>query len=296
MRRCITRWTSSSSSTTKYLPRRRTASIRRPRTASATSAGAAGSHQRGSSTSSDSSTRPSMRGASWRLIVSTSGSSGISPAGGPCRSPQRARTAGKIARVEPLEVRRGHASSNTYSARALVDVQASRPQPRRWRAPGRPAARRRALRPPVCCARAHPKDAAALLGGALRGVAGRPPARAGCAAAARPGDRRSPRGTPSPMKPGTPRARPLCARPRCPAAGASCRRPGSAACLVVLDGLEIEVRRLRALAPHAASEAATSTATARIGRRGTRLRSSRAAVMRAVTARWPAGAPGSTRP
>ena len=77
MRRCITRKTSSSSSTIRYLPRRSTPSIARPATASATSSGCAGSHQRGSSTSSRSSLRPSRWGASWRRIVSTSGSSGM---------------------------------------------------------------------------------------------------------------------------------------------------------------------------------------------------------------------------
>ena len=51
MRRCMTRWTSSSSDTIRYLPRRPSRSIRRPRTASATASGGAGSHQRGSSTS-----------------------------------------------------------------------------------------------------------------------------------------------------------------------------------------------------------------------------------------------------
>src|SRR3954447_21070859 len=51
--------------------------MRLPRTASATSAGGAGSDQRASNTSSSSSTRPSTTGASWRRMVSTSGSSGI---------------------------------------------------------------------------------------------------------------------------------------------------------------------------------------------------------------------------
>ena len=55
----------------------RDASTRRPATASASSAGWAGSHQRGSSTSSRSSRRPSTYGASWRRSVSTSGSSGM---------------------------------------------------------------------------------------------------------------------------------------------------------------------------------------------------------------------------
>ena len=48
MRRCITRWTSSSSEAIRYFPRRPTRSIARPRRASSIASGGAGSHQRGS--------------------------------------------------------------------------------------------------------------------------------------------------------------------------------------------------------------------------------------------------------
>ena len=63
MRRCTSRKTSSASSHTRYLPRRPSFSTTRPSTASRSSAGASGSHQRGSSMSSSVSTRPSTRGA-----------------------------------------------------------------------------------------------------------------------------------------------------------------------------------------------------------------------------------------
>ena len=46
MRRCIIRWTSSSSSQIRYLPRRPSASTRRPATAAASSSPASGRHQR----------------------------------------------------------------------------------------------------------------------------------------------------------------------------------------------------------------------------------------------------------
>ncbi len=77
MRRCITRCTSSSSEAIRYFPRRPSDSTTRPRTASSTDEGGAGSHQRGSSTWIASIRRPSTAGASWRRIVSTSGSSGM---------------------------------------------------------------------------------------------------------------------------------------------------------------------------------------------------------------------------
>src|SRR5262245_41812141 len=76
IRRCITRWTSSSNDITRYLPRRPSRSMTRPFSASAMASGGAGSHQRGSSTRIRSRRRPSTAGASWRRIVSTSGSSG----------------------------------------------------------------------------------------------------------------------------------------------------------------------------------------------------------------------------
>src|SRR5918999_3749852 len=76
MRRCITRWTSSSRDTIRYLPRRPSRSIARPSSASAIASGGAGSHQRGSRTSVRSRRRPSSSGASCLRIVSTSGSSG----------------------------------------------------------------------------------------------------------------------------------------------------------------------------------------------------------------------------
>src|ERR671928_27625 len=77
MRRCMSRNASPSSSHTRYLPRRPSRSTRRPSSASRTASGASGRHQRGSAISSAASTRPSTTGASWRRIVSTSGSSGI---------------------------------------------------------------------------------------------------------------------------------------------------------------------------------------------------------------------------
>src|SRR3954454_614068 len=76
MRRCMTRWTSSSTDRIRYLPRRPTLSIRRPRRASSIASGGAGSHNRASSTRTSTMRRPARAGASWRRIVSTSGSSG----------------------------------------------------------------------------------------------------------------------------------------------------------------------------------------------------------------------------
>src|SRR5215207_1383482 len=76
IRRCITRWTSSSNDITRYWPRRHSRSIRRPSRASAMASVGAGSDQRESRTRMRSSRRPSTAGASWRRIVSTSGSSG----------------------------------------------------------------------------------------------------------------------------------------------------------------------------------------------------------------------------
>ena len=61
----------------RYLPRRSSRSISRPRRASAIASGGAGSHQRGSRTSTLTRRLPSSAGASWRRIVSTSGSSGM---------------------------------------------------------------------------------------------------------------------------------------------------------------------------------------------------------------------------
>jgi hypothetical protein len=64
MRRCMTRYTSSSSARIRYFPRRSTRSIRRPPTASSIASGGAGSHQRGSRTATLSILRPSSAGAS----------------------------------------------------------------------------------------------------------------------------------------------------------------------------------------------------------------------------------------
>src|SRR3954447_19954387 len=75
----MSRNTSPASSHTRYYPRRASRSTRRPSTASRTASGASGRHQRGSRTSSVVSSRPSTTSASWRRIVSTSGSSGIAP-------------------------------------------------------------------------------------------------------------------------------------------------------------------------------------------------------------------------
>ena len=77
MRRCWARWTSSSKLHTRYLPRRPRRSTRLPSSAAASSPGASGRDQRSSKISIRSSLLPSTSGASWRLIVSTSGSSGI---------------------------------------------------------------------------------------------------------------------------------------------------------------------------------------------------------------------------
>src|ERR1700733_2955916 len=77
IRRCWARWTSSEKLHTRYLPRRPSRSMRRPMSACSSSLGASGRDQRQSSTSIALSLRPSTSGASWRLIVSPSGSSGI---------------------------------------------------------------------------------------------------------------------------------------------------------------------------------------------------------------------------
>ena len=77
IRRCMTRVSSPSSRSSRYLPRRPSDSIRRPLTAAPSASGATGRDQRGSSTSSRSIRRPAISGSSWRQIVSTSGSSGI---------------------------------------------------------------------------------------------------------------------------------------------------------------------------------------------------------------------------
>ena len=53
--------------------------MRRPSSAAVSSSGASGRDQRGSRISIRTSVLPSTSGASWRLIVSTSGSSGIAP-------------------------------------------------------------------------------------------------------------------------------------------------------------------------------------------------------------------------
>ena len=94
MRRCMTRWTSSSSSIDQVLaaaaepldPRARAARRRSPRAAP-------GRDQSGSSTW-RSSRRPSSAGASWRRIVSTSGSSGIRP-----KSSRRVSSRRRLARA-----------------------------------------------------------------------------------------------------------------------------------------------------------------------------------------------------
>src|SRR5829696_298340 len=111
IRRCITRWTSSSNDITRYLPRRPSRSITRPFRASAIASGGAGSHQRGSSTRICLRRRPWRAGASWRRIVSTSGSSGTSPGSSrpvPCvlRSPVsahgRSRMRPEVDVLQPL--------------------------------------------------------------------------------------------------------------------------------------------------------------------------------------------------
>src|SRR5215217_4230300 len=81
MRRCSRRVTSSCASQSMYLPRRRRRSTRRPACASCSASGGSGSHHRGSEISSACSVRPSTSGASWRRIVSTSGSSGTATEG-----------------------------------------------------------------------------------------------------------------------------------------------------------------------------------------------------------------------
>ena len=77
------RWTTSvrplASRQSRYLPRRSSDTIRSPTRAPATTAGSTGRVRRGSTISADSIVAPSSTGARWRLIVSTSGSSGIPP-------------------------------------------------------------------------------------------------------------------------------------------------------------------------------------------------------------------------
>src|SRR3954454_14787672 len=108
IRKCMSRNTSPASSHTRYLPRRPSRSTRRPSTASRTASGASGRDHRGSRMSSSVSSRPSTAGASWRRIVSTSGSSGIASSMPPAIAPLAAddalarQIAGRAA-GEPLE-------------------------------------------------------------------------------------------------------------------------------------------------------------------------------------------------
>src|SRR5918994_857794 len=76
IRRCMTRWTSSSKLMTRYLPRRHNLSMRRPFSASDIASAGAGSLHRWSRTRMLSRRCPSTAGASCLRIVSTSGSSG----------------------------------------------------------------------------------------------------------------------------------------------------------------------------------------------------------------------------
>ena len=77
MRRCMTRWTSSGELPDQVLAAPVEPLDPAPADRVGDLDGGAGSHQRGSSTSISSMRRPSTAGASWRRIVSTSGSSGI---------------------------------------------------------------------------------------------------------------------------------------------------------------------------------------------------------------------------
>src|SRR5918993_354784 len=76
IRRCMTRWTSSSKLMTRYLPRRHSRSMRRPFRASDIASAGAGSLHRWSRTWIRSRRCPSTAGSSCLRIVSTSGSSG----------------------------------------------------------------------------------------------------------------------------------------------------------------------------------------------------------------------------
>src|SRR5215216_1387088 len=103
MRRCMTRWTSSSNDITRYLPLRPSRSIRRPLSASAIASGGAGSHQRGSRTRIFTRRRPSTAGASWRRMVSTSGSSGTPPGSSrPASAHRRAWVCAELDILQPL--------------------------------------------------------------------------------------------------------------------------------------------------------------------------------------------------
>ena len=87
--------------------------MRRPSTAALSSAGGAGSHQRWSSTSIRSIRLPSTAGARWRLIVSTSGSSGMPS------SLRRAASRASLARGADLGMRVDDTSSGR---RPLVEL------------------------------------------------------------------------------------------------------------------------------------------------------------------------------
>src|SRR3954447_26085813 len=125
IRRCMSRNTSPSSAHTRYLPRRPSRSTRRPSTASRTASGASGRHHRGSRMSSSVSTRPSTAGASWRRIVSTSGSSGIASSMPPAIAPSAAdeALAGELAgraAGEPLERARADVGERAVVAAPVV--------------------------------------------------------------------------------------------------------------------------------------------------------------------------------
>ena len=77
MRRWTRRPKPLSSRSSRYLPRRSTATTRSPSSSSATSKRSCGRVRRGSRISTRASVRPSSRGASCARIVSTSGSSGM---------------------------------------------------------------------------------------------------------------------------------------------------------------------------------------------------------------------------
>ena len=91
MRRCMASVSPESSSTSRYLPRRPTDSTRRPSTRAANASGSSGLTSSGSATATRAIVRPGMRSASWRRMVSTSGSSGTAP---PLRQHQRRRLGG----------------------------------------------------------------------------------------------------------------------------------------------------------------------------------------------------------
>src|SRR3954451_13804510 len=114
-----------SSSPLRYWPRRPSRSTRRPSTASRTASGASGRHHRGSRMSSSVSTRPSTAGASWRRIVSTSGSSGIASSMPPAIAPSAAdeALAGELAgraAGEPLERARADVGERAVVAAPVV--------------------------------------------------------------------------------------------------------------------------------------------------------------------------------